>query len=91
LALEVSRDATRFPFVAFAQALVEKYGGTIEETFIWRDEIYWDIRISGHLVTLHCEHNLGVFLCAADEQSEDALRQVVPFVERFVRGRADGR
>jgi hypothetical protein len=49
----VSHDATRFPFVALAQARVDKYGGTIEETFTGRDESYWDIRISGHLLTNH--------------------------------------
>jgi len=50
------------------------------------DEVYWDIRLQGRVLTLHSQHYLGVFLCATDEASEELLRRLVPFAERYVKG-----
>jgi len=86
LALRVTGNAATFPFVAFAQALVDEHEGEIVERVgaLGADEVYWDIRFRGGLLTLHGQHYLGVFLCATDEPSEELLRGMVPFVRRYL-------
>jgi hypothetical protein len=88
LAIRLSSEAVTFPFVDFAQALADEYQGDIVERvgFLGTDEIYWDIRIRGHVLTLHSQHFIGVFLCASDEASEQCLREAVPFVEEYLSG-----
>jgi hypothetical protein len=86
LALCVSSQAWRFPFVDFAQALVDAHGGEVVERVgpLGTDEVYWDLRLDGDLRTLHSQHFLGVYLCATTEQSEERLRQLEPFVARYL-------
>lgn len=73
LALRVSSDASRFPFIEFAQALVDAHDGEVVDRVgaLGTDEIYWDLRLGGQLLTLHGQHVLGVYLCATDPQSEE--------------------
>jgi hypothetical protein len=42
--------------------------------------------VLGHILLLHREHYLGVFLCGTDEASEAALESLVPFVDQYLRG-----
>ena len=86
LALRVSAQASRFPFVEFAQALVDAHRGEVVERVgsLGTDELYWDLRLDGHVLTLHSQHSLGVYLCAPNVQSEEVLRQLEPFVARYL-------
>ncbi len=86
LALCVSSQAWRFPFVDFAQALVDAQDGAVVERVgsLGTDEVYWDLRLGSDVLTLHSQHFLGVFLCATTEQSETLLRQLEPFVARYL-------
>jgi hypothetical protein len=70
------RVGLRLDGFKFAQALADQYQGDVIERvgFLGTDEIYWGIRIRGHVLTLHSQHFIGVFLCASDEASEQCLR-----------------
>ena len=87
LALCLSSEAERFPFVDFAQALVDKYKGAVVERVgaLGTDEVYWDLRIEDRVLTLHSQRFLGVFLCAADDPSEELLRRLAPFAQEYLR------
>jgi hypothetical protein len=91
LALQVSCDAWAFPFVEFVQGLVDARRGEIVARVgaVGADEAYWDIRMDGHVLTLHSQHFLGVFLCATDEASEAYLRGLQTMVEAYLQGRQD--
>jgi hypothetical protein len=88
----VSSQAWRFPFVEFAQALVDAHRGEVVERVgsLGTDEVYWDLRIGGHLLTLHSQHFLGVYLRAPNAPSEEVLRQLEPFVVRYLSERQQG-
>ena len=87
LAILVSDSAETFPLGPFANALVDAYGGDLVQKlgpFVGVDELYWDLRLRGHMVTLHREHYLGVFLCATDAQSEVLLQELLPFITSYL-------
>ena len=86
--MRVSTQAWEFPFVEFAQALVDAHHGEVVERIgaLGSDEVYWDLRLGGHLLTLHSQHFLGVYLCATTEESEALLRQLEPFVAQYLAG-----
>jgi hypothetical protein len=73
LALQVSCAASAFPFVDFAQALADEYQGKIVERLgaPGGDDVYWDIRLGSHVLTLYSQHFLGVYLCALRRSSDD--------------------
>lgn len=86
LAVQLASRAWEFPFADFAHELVRVDGGTIETRLgsFGVDEAYWDVRIRGQLLTLHSQHYLGVFLCATTEESEETLKELLPFVAGYV-------
>jgi hypothetical protein len=87
LAIFVSDAADAFPFRAFADALVAACDGEIVQEvgpFGGVDEVYWDLRLHGRLVTLHRQHFLGVFLCARDRDSERLLEDLLPFTASYL-------
>ena len=87
LAIVVSESAETFPFDAFSDALLRAYDGELVQKLgpsLGVDQVYWDLRLRGQLVTLHREHFLGVFLCATDRQSEEFLQELLPFTAKYL-------
>ena len=84
LALQLSRDATAFPFADFARALVRAHHGEITQRLDGPDESYWDVLLDGQVLTLHRQHYLGVFLCATSPASESVLEGLVPYAKGYL-------
>jgi hypothetical protein len=56
-----------------AKQLTERCGAVLLEKVDGLDQSYWDFELGGAKVTLHREHYLGVWLCAADDMGEEAV------------------
>jgi hypothetical protein len=50
------------------------------------DEAYWDIQVGPHVLVLHCQHYLGVFLCAAAPDAEAEVERLLPAVREYLGG-----
>ena len=86
LAIHVSDDATSFPFTHFADFVCRATGGRVVRKLgaPWMDEAYWDIEVGPHVLVLHYEHYLGVFLCAGSPQAEAQLERLLPAVRDYL-------
>ena len=91
LAMQVSDDATSFRFVAFADFVCRATGGRVVRKLgaPWMDEAYWDIEAGPHVLVLHYEHYLGVFLCAGSPEAEGELERLLPAVREYLAPRRE--
>jgi hypothetical protein len=86
LCIHVSPDAPSFPLADFAEYVCGRTGGRIVKKLgdPWIDEAYWDIQVGPHLVVLHYQHYLGVFLCAGNAESEAEVERLLPVATEYV-------
>ena len=86
LCIHVSGDAPSFPLAHFAEDLCRRTGGRILQKLgaPWIDEAYWDIQIGPHVLVLHYQHYLGVFLCAGSAEAEAEVERLLPMVKEYV-------
>ena len=86
LCIHVSNDATSFPLNHFADFLCQRTGGRILQKLgaPWIDEAYWDIQVGPHVLVLHYQHYLGIFVCAGNPAAEFEVERLLPSVREYV-------
>jgi hypothetical protein len=86
LCIRVTRDAPSFPFAHFAEFVCRQTEGRIIQKIgaHWIDEAYWDIQVGPHVLVLHYQHYLGVFLCAGSPEAEVEVERLLATVREYV-------
>ena len=86
LCIHVTRDAASFPFAHFAEFVCRQTDGRILQKVgaLGIDEAYWDIQAGPHVLVLHYQHYLGVFLCAGSPEAEVEVERLLAAVREYV-------
>jgi len=86
LCIHVTRDAPSFPLDHFAEFVCRQARGRIIQKLgdPGIDEAYWDIQVGPHVLVLHYQHYLGVFLCAGSPEAEGEVERLLPAVREYV-------
>lgn len=86
LCIHVSQDAPSFPLAQFAEFLCGQVDGQVVQRLgaPWLDEAYWDIQVGPHVLVLHYQHYLGVFLCAGTPEAEAEVERLLPAIREYV-------
>jgi hypothetical protein len=71
LSIHISDDPLQF--LSIAQEAQRVLGGEFKEQLNGPDQSYWDLDSCGGIVTVHCEHYLGVSLFCADNPASIQL------------------
>ena len=90
LCIHVTSDAPSFPLAHFAEFVCRQTGGRVLQKLgaPWIDEAYWDVKVGPHVLVLHYQHYLGVFVCAGTPEAETEVERLLPAVRQYVASRA---
>ena len=81
LEVEISEESDRRLFNGVADAILRKFKGRLIAHLDGFGERYWDIEISGRVVTLHLQHYTGITLFAKNQAANDLVRAIGNYLE----------
>jgi len=74
LAAWLSGDASRFRDLC--TLVVDQLGAVVVEELLDVEQSYVDVKLNGHLITLHSEAQVGVAVMATSTDTEATVREV---------------